>query len=172
MELSNKTVEFRLYADDGDGKLERIEDVTEVKLPEVEKLSDKIKGAGILGEIDMPTLGLISSMDMEVSTRTANENYGILVNAQKIEVRWVTDKLDSSNCKVGVNAHKAFISVINKKISEGKIAQGDPEDGSITYEVIAYKRTINGKEILNIDKLNGIFAINGANQLSDIEKNL
>lgn len=46
---------------------------------------------------------------------------------------------------------------------------GEASEGSFEYEVFAYKRIINGKEVLNIDKFNGIFAVNGENLAQDIQ---
>lgn len=169
--MLNKTVRYNIYTNEN-GRLDKIEDTTEVKLPEVEMLSDTLKGSGILGEVDFPTFLQTGSMTLEISIRATNEKYGKLLGARSIEIRWVTDKIDTSNIKVGVDAHKAFIQCINKKFDEGKISEGEAQEGSLEYEVLAYKRTINGKEILNIDKFNNIFAINGKNLTQDIDKYL
>lgn len=111
-------------------------------------------------------------METEISIRTANEKFGLLIVAIELEYRWVTDVLDPSTGKVSVISHKAFLKVINKKFEEGKLESGAAEDGSASYEVLAYKRIVNGAEILNIDKLNGIFAVNGVNMFDDISQYL
>ncbi|WP_142413061.1 phage major tail tube protein [Hathewaya massiliensis] len=169
--ISNKTINYSVYVNN-DGRVSKIDDTTEVKLPEVEMLSDTIKGSGILGEVDFPTFLQPGSMGLEISMRTSNEKLGDLIGAHSLEIRWVTDVFDTNNIKVGINAHKAFIQCINKKFDEGKVAMGEAQEGSLEYEVFAYKRTINGKEILNIDKFNGIFAINGKNLSQDIQNAL
>lgn len=170
-EISNKVIDYSVYVREN-GKATKINDTTSATLPSIEKLTDTIKGSGIIGEIDVPTLGQVGSMELELSIRVTNEQYGILISANEIELRWVTDVLDPSTGKVKTIAHKAFLKVINKKAEEGKLEPGAAQDGSATFEVIAYRRIVNGKEILNIDKLNGIYAINGVNQLSDISANL
>lgn len=169
--ISNKVIDYSVYTRDG-GKATKMGDTTSVTLPSVEMLTDTIKGSGIIGEIDVPTLGQIGSMETELSIRVTNEQYGTLISANELEYRWSTDLLDPSNGKGGLVAHKAFLKVIVKKFDEGKLESGAAQDGSVSYEVIAYKRIINGKEILNIDKLNGIYAINGVNQLADLMSNL
>jgi len=169
--ITNKVIEYTVYVREN-GKATKIADTTSVTLPSIEKLTDTIKGSGIIGEIDLPTYGQIGSMETEVATRTTNDKWGTLITANEIEYRWVTDVVDPSTGKVAVDSHKAFLKVINKKAEEGKLEPGSAQDGSTSFEVIAYKRIINGNEIINIDKLNGILAINGVNMFDDISKNL
>lgn len=169
--ITNKVIEYTVYVREN-GKATKIADTTSVTLPSIEKLTDTIKGSGIIGEIDLPTYGQIGSMETEVATRTTNDKWGTLITANEIEYRWVTDVVDPSTAKVTVDSHKAFLKIINKKAEEGKLEPGSAQDGSASFEVIAYKRIINGNEIVNIDKLNGIFAINGVNMFDDISQYL
>lgn len=170
-QITNKVIDYTVYVRDN-GKATKIPDTTSVTLPSIEKLTDTIKGSGIIGEIDVPTYGQIGSMETEVATRTTNDKFGLLITANELEYRWVTDVLDPSSGKVSVVAHKAFLKVINKKAEEGKLETGSAQDGSVSYEVIAYKRIINGNEIINIDKLNGIFSVNGINMFDNISQYL
>lgn len=169
--ITNKVIDYTVYVRT-DGKATKIPDTTSVTLPSIEKLTDTIKGSGIIGEIDVPTYGQIGSMETEIATRTTNDKFGILLTANELEYRWVTDVLDPSTGKVSVVSHKAFLKVINKKGEEGKLEPGASQDGSVSYEVLAYKRIINGTEILNIDKLNGIFVVNGVDMFKDVSQYL
>ena len=169
--ITNKVIEYTVYVREN-GKATKIADTTSVTLPSIEKLTDTIKGSGIIGEIDLPTYGQIGSMETEVATRTTNDKWGTLITANEIEYRWVTDVVDPSTGKVAVDSHKAFLKVINKKAEEGKLEPGSAQDGSTSFEVIAYKRIINGNEIINIDKLNGILAVNGVNMFDNISQYL
>lgn len=166
--IANKVINYSVYSRK-DGRLAKINDTTEVKLPSVEMLTDTIKGAGILGEVDWPAYYQPGSMSTEISMRATNEELALLVEANDLEIRWVTDVFDTANVKTGINAHKAFIKCIAKKIDEGKIAAGEASEGSFEYEVFAYKRTVNGKEVLNIDKFNGIFAVNGIDLMQNVQ---
>ncbi|BCZ48427.1 hypothetical protein psyc5s11_44940 [Clostridium gelidum] len=169
--ITNKVIDYTVYVREN-GKATKIGDTTSVTLPSIEKLTDTIKGSGIIGEIDLPSYGQIGSMETEIAIRTANDKWGILITAYELEYRWATDVVDPSTGKVAVVAHKAFLKVINKKAEEGKLETGAAQDGSAAYEVIAYKRIINGSEIINIDKLNGIFSVNGINMFDNISQYL
>ena len=170
-ELSNKTIDYTVYVRDG-GTPNKIGDTTDVTLPSIEKLTDTLKGSGIGGEIDVPTYGQLSSMETEISIRVSNDKFGMLLTANQLEYRWVTDAIDLSTGKVRPIPNKAFLTVMNKKGDEGKLEPGASQDGSVSFEVIAYKRICDGKEILNIDKLNGVFSVNGKNLFEDISQYL
>lgn len=170
MKISNKTINYAVYIRDS-GTPNKILDTTEVELPPIEFMTDSIKGSGILGEVDLPTWNL-KSMAVKISLRASNEDTGALMSATDIELRWVTDVFDTNNIKTGVNAHKAFIKCLPKKLEEGKIAMGEASDGSLEFEAYAYKRTVNGKEIINIDKFNNVLIINGKNLLADVQSAL
>lgn len=170
-ELSSKTIDYSIYVRDT-GTAVKIGDTTEITLPSIEKLTDTIKGSGIIGEIDMPTFGQIGSMETEISIRVSNDKFATLSSASQLEYRWVTDAINLANGKVRPIPNKAFLTVINKKAEEGKLASGESQDGSVAFEVIGYKRICDGKEILNIDKLNGIYSINGKNLYDDISQYL
>lgn len=170
MKVANKVINYSLYVR-RDNKPRKVGETTSVQLPSIEFMTDSIKGAGVLGEVDFPSYFQPGSMSLEVSTRVSGdpEDVAQLMTAQDIEVRWVVDKLDTTNIKIGTSAHKAFIKCIPKKIDEGKLEPGSAQDGSYEYEVYAYKRVIDGKELLEIDKFNGIFKIGGIDYTKDIQ---
>lgn len=165
--VGNKVISYSVY-NKYNNKNVKAGDTTSVQLPSIEFLTDTIKGAGILGEIDWPSYYQPGSMTVGMSLRVTGEQLAMLSSADNLEIRWVTDVFDTNNVKVKVDSHKAFIKCVPKKIDEGKLEPGTAQDASFEYEVFAYKRVINGKEVLNIDKFNGIFAINGVNKLASV----
>lgn len=170
--ISNKTVDYRIYSRrTGTPKL--ICNTKSVELPAIEKMTDTVKGSGIMGELDLPSYGQFSSMELSVNTGVSDEtNMTELLLTNDIEIRWVVDAIDVATGTTNVIPHKAFIKVVPKSGEEGTVEAGSSMDGSYKYEVTAYKRVIGGKEVLNIDKLNGIYAINGINMLENVTKNL
>ncbi len=164
MKIGNKVINYSVYVSS-----KKVGDTSSVELPEIEYLTDSIKGAGIIGEIDLPSVQ-VGSMSLSISTRVSNnpDDLALLMSARDIEIRWVTDAIDTSNVSSDVIGHKAFIKGVPKKIGEGKIEPGAGQDGSYEYEVISYKRITDGKTVLEIDKLNGVFKVNGIDQVKSI----
>lgn len=168
--ITNKTINYALRATDQNGSLVLIDDSSDLKLPSIEKMTDTIKGAGIMGEIDLPVFGQLGSMVFTVSNRADNSQYAMLSRPGQIkfEVGWVTDIFDSSNVAVGLQANKVFMTAINKKYEAGKIEVGAGADGSSEFEVIYYRKIVNGIEVLLIDKLNYKYVVNGIDYMDSL----
>jgi P2 family phage contractile tail tube protein len=162
-QISNKTIQYKLKATDTNGKLIQIDDSADLQLPSIEKLTDTVKGAGIMGEVDMPTFGQIGSMTFTVNHRADNGKYAILSRPGEIkfEVVWVTDVFDSNNVRVGLQQHKLFMTCLNKKYDMGKLEVNAAADGSSEFEVLYLRKVVDGKEVLLIDKFNYKYVVNG-----------
>jgi len=150
-----------------------IDDNVSCQLPSIETQTGEIKGAGILGSIDMPVTGQIGSMTFTVNMRSINKNAANLAKpgVQNIELRFARDTVSADGQTIPEGA-KIFISGINKKYDPGKVEPPTTMDGSIDYEVIRYRQVINGVETLLIDKRNYIYKINGVDYMQKVRQAL
>lgn len=170
MKITNKTISYTLKADDENGKMQLLDDAADVQLPSIEKTTDSIKGAGIMGEIDFPSYGQIGNMSLTINNRADNPKYAVLSRpgAIKIEIVWLNDVFDANSIKIGIQQNKVFITCLNKKYDPGKIEVGAAMEGSSEYEVIQYRKVVDGKEVLLVDKLNFKYVINGKDYMDEI----
>jgi uncharacterized protein len=168
--IVNKTIDYKFRASNPSDKLVLIDNSADLQLPSIEKMTDTIKGAGILGEIDMPTFGQISSMTFSVNHRADNGQYAMLSRpgAIKAEVTWVTDVLNSSDIKIGLQTHKVFMTMFNKKYDMGKIEVNAGQDGSSEHTVVYVRKLVDGKEVLLIDQLNNKYVVNGKDYMAEL----
>lgn len=173
MKIRNKTIQYAVYNRDS-GKASYICDTSSYTRPDIEALTDTIKGAGIMGEIDLPTLGQIGSMEAEITFNKTNTEYVDLTApmAHKIEIRWVTDLIDSSNATTGIEGNKEFLTVVPKKSELGDIETNETNEATITFEVLYYQYIVAGKALIEIDKLNNIFKVNGVDYSAQIRNAL
>ncbi|MDA3732387.1 phage major tail tube protein [Niameybacter massiliensis] len=146
-----------------------IDDQVSCQLPSIEKPTQEIKGAGIMGPIDMPMTGQVNSMVFSISSRSINSGASELAKpgVQNLELRFIRDIMQADGSMIPEGT-KIFISGVNKKYDPGKIENGATMDGSIEFEVLRYRQVINGKEVLLIDKLNSIYKINGIDYMEKI----
>jgi uncharacterized protein len=174
LKILNKTVQYRLKASDQNGRMEVIDDSADVSLPSIEKLTDTIKGAGIMGEIDLPTHGQVGAMSLAVNFRADNPKYAMLSRPGeiKLEVVRVVDVFDSSQIKTGIQQHKVFITGINKVYNPGTVDVNASADGSVEFEVLQYRKVVDGREVLNIDKLNFKYVVNGVDYMAQLRSAL
>jgi len=169
MKIGNKVINYSVYGKlDGNNKY--LADTTSLQLPSMENLTDTIKGAGIMGEIDWPTLAQVGSLSFSATfrniTREAVKLY--IPKVQDIEVRWVVDKFDSANNKIGIESHKVFIKGMPKKLDIGKVEVNSSQDSSIDIEVMYYNHIIDGKSAVEVDKLNYVFKVDGTDYSKQI----
>lgn len=163
MKISNKTVQYKLKATDQNGTLQQIDDSTDLQLPSFEKLTDTIKGAGIMGEVDMPSFGQIGSLTFTINHRADNPMYAILSRPGEIkfEVVWLVDVFDSNGNKIGLQQNKVFMTGASKKYDPGKLETNASADGSSEFEIFNYRKVVDGVEVLLIDKFNYKYVVNG-----------
>jgi len=173
MILGNKTIQYAIY-DRTSGKPEYVGDTASYKRPSLEMLTDTIKGAGIMGEIDFPTLGQLGAMEAEISFKKSNKKAVELFGQKShdLEIRWVVDALDSSDASIKAEANKEIIKCLSKKLDLGNIETNATNEGTLTVEILYYQYIINGESVVEIDKLNNVFKINGVDYASQIRQAL
>ncbi len=170
MKLTNKTIHYKLKVADANGRMNEIPNSTDIQLPEVEQLTDSMKGAGIMGEIDMPIMGQIGSMTCTINLRAGGAEASVLMRTGliKIEVVWLNELMDSTQGTTRIQQNKVFMTALNKKHSAGKIEIGAAMDGSAELEVLVFRQIVDGKETLHVDKLNFKYVVNGVDYMSAI----
>lgn len=170
--IGNKTVNYSVY-DRTDGGRKFLQDTKSVKRPDIEFQSDTIKGPGMLGEIEMPTMAQVSSMSHEINLRRETvETAGLMEpKIHEMEIDWITDALDDEGKKMVAVANKEIIRYLPKKFSAGNLEGGTSEDGTLSVEDLYYKRIQDGNVLYEIDKIHNVCLINGVDYAAPIRNN-
>ena len=167
--IATKTIQYSIY-DRTDGTAKYVDDTATYKRPDIEMLTDGFTGAGIMGEIDLPTLGQIGGMEGEMTFNRTNQKVVALFSpgSHIIEARWVTNVLDTATGASKIQANKEIITLLPKSLSLGDIEGNETNESTMTYEVVAYEYIIDGKSMIKIDKLNNVFIVNGKDYSAQI----
>jgi hypothetical protein len=171
--MSNKIQErlssYRVYLDGVD-----LLGMADVDLPDIEAMTDTVKGAGIAGEIDTPVVGHYSSMSMTLNWRTVSGNLMLLATpvAHHLELRGAVQIYDAASGTYSTQAQKIVVKANPKKIGLGKMDTGATQDSSSEFEVSYIKVSIGGISRLEIDKFNFICVINGIDFLAETREAL
>lgn len=173
MKITNKTIQYALY-DRTNGRPKHIADTRTYTRPPISLMTDTFAGAGIMGEIDLPTWGQIQSMEGSLAFKTSDKDSIDLFSPKvhEIEARWVTDALDTSNIVMGTKAHKEIIKYYPKSADLGTIETNTSNEYSLTYEILYYKYIVDGYTVMEIDKLNSVFKVNGVDYYAQIRDSL
>lgn len=164
--IPEKAINYKLYVD-GSPSLTALVDVD---MPEIQFMSETISGAGIAGEIDSTTLGHIQAMTLGLNFRTiVDENFSILEQkAYSLDIKAGVQSSDQSAGKLVTGKFRLMVKGFPKGISLGKMAVGKATDSKQEFSVNYLKAEYDGKEVLEIDKTNMIFKVNGTDYLTDL----
>jgi hypothetical protein len=171
--MANKTPEklinFRVYLDGTD-----LLGTADVELPDLEALTDTVKGAGIAGEVESPVLGHYGSMSLKLNWRTITGNQISLAEpkAHHLDLRGAAQVYDSGAGEYITVPQKVVVKAVPKKTGLGKMDMGSAQDASSEFECNYIKVWIDGDELIEIDKYNYICVINGKDYLADVRSSL
>ncbi|TYA10929.1 phage tail protein [Paenibacillus faecis] len=145
----------------------------DITLPSLTQMTDTLSGAGILGELDLPSPGHYSSLELGVAWKTINTGVFSIAGAEEasMEFRGAFQEYEVNKGLV-TKAIKIVIRGHSKGIDLGTLAQNAATDTSNTVEITYIKIFIEGSSVFELDKFNYIFRINGKDALYDVRKAL
>lgn len=163
-----KLKDFKAYEDNNS-----LIGVVDVALPDVSFLSDSVGGAGLAGEIDMPALGLTESMTVTINFKDVIDQPDFISKtAKQLTFYGSIDTFDENASAYEEVALKVTTKLISKKLGLGTLAKASAMGTNMEFECLYLKIVVNGKEILEIDKINYIFKTNNEDLLADTRANL
>lgn len=169
MNVPEKLINFRVYEDSDD-----LIGIADVELPSLEAMTETVKGAGIAGEVESPVLGHYGSMEVVLNWRVLAKK-GLVIAKQTglaLDIRGSIQVYDSSAAVYETVPVKVVVRGIPKRTELGKLDAGATMDASNTVEAYYLKVTIDGDEVIEIDKYNFIAKIDGTDYLAPVKEDL
>lgn len=138
-------------------------------LPEVQAITTEVKGAGIAGTIDSPVKGLFQGMSMTLNFRTVTPDFKKIQKQQAhhIELWAAVQTQDPATGKYGAVQHKFITRATPKNLTPGKLSMGETQDRTIEFEVTYFKEVFGNDVIMEIDKYNMIYVVDGEDLLQE-----
>ena len=144
----------------------------EVSLPDFEAMTETISGAGILGEIETTIAGRYGSMEQEIPFRCIDLDFFNLIDPTTPVELTLRGAIQYNVKATGTTDYMGMRVVFRgrcKKISIGTVKQGGPMDSSVTQELTYILVELDGKKKFELDKINGVFKVNGVDLLSKVK---
>lgn len=162
--------DFRVYLD-GSTDLFGIADI---ELPSFEALTETVSGAGIAGEYESPTLGHFGSMKLTLNWRTVTKDLLRLLRqrAQRLDCRGAFQEYDAASGSHHIRQVRVVVQGLPTTVSPGSFEKNAASDGSTEIEVLYIKIDIDGSTIVELDKLNYKFVVDGVDYLSNVRRAL
>lgn len=144
--------------------------VPDVDLPEIGMKASEVEGAGMLGVLDSPAIGQFESMEQEVKFNVLYSSAIHMLSpltAVNLTFRAAQQVYD----KTGGYAFKGLRIVEQgrvKKFKPGKLKRAEGMEATITMELTYILVEVDGTVMLEIDKLNQKYIVNGEDMLAGI----
>lgn len=146
----------------------------EVEMPSFESITNEISGTGILGTIESPTPGHFGSIAMAITFRTVSAEAATLnePRAQTIMLRGDQNSYDSGGGEIRHRGLKVVARGMPKKFALGKAKAGESTGTSVELELSYIKVEDDGFVLIELDKYNYIYVVNGVDYMAEVRKNI
>lgn len=167
--VPEKLVNFTAYKD-GSTYL----GTADITLPTLEALTETVRGAGIAGEVDSPTLGHYGSMTVTLNWRTITPEAMQLHEpvSHALDFRGAQQVYNSATGEYSSQGVKVTVRAVPKSGDLGTFAPGTMTNSTNELEVSYLKIQVDGKTLIEIDKFNFICLINGRDHLAQVRQQL
>ena len=145
----------------------------EVSLPDLDAITETIEGGGVLGEIEDPVTGHFSSAKMTIPFTNLYAPIANLMNTTKpmqLTLRGSEQFMDPATGETGYFPIKVVVRGKASSVKLGKLENGKKMEPEIELELLYIQVMIDGVKVIELDKLNFIYVLNGVDMLAEIKR--
>jgi P2 family phage contractile tail tube protein len=148
--------------------------MAEGEFPNLEYMTEEVKGAGLAGPVESIVLGHFAAMTLSLTWRNTTDAFVRLSTPRTHELylHYAQQDYDAGLGEYKVNKIAVFVRVTPKVNGLGKLAVGEMTDTKSEFGVSYLKLEINDKERVEIDKYNYICKIDGVDYLAGVRSAL
>lgn len=170
MLIPERLVSFRCY---GGAKVEFL-GMTDVELPSFESMTENISGAGIAGEYASPVLGHFGSQTVKLKWRTITAvALGLLAPVRQVfDVRGSIQVQDPTYGTLITQPLRVECTGQVKGQTHGKLEPGKVMGVETDVEIATIRISLNDVPIIELDKFNMRFIVNGVDYLAKVRHDL
>ena len=144
----------------------------ELTLPDFEATSETISGAGILGEIDDPTIGHFGNMQLEIPFRTLDKEATNMMDQTKavqLTIRGAAQEIDSAG-NIVPKSIRVVVRGRAAKLTGGKLKRASTMDSGVTLNILYILIEVDGESVVELDKMNPTYKVNGVDLLAEYKE--
>ncbi len=147
----------------------------EVNLGELKAMTDTIEVAGVLGEYDAPATGQFSSIKIKIPFAVLYEQIFQLLDTTEppqLTLRGSIQRINQEGTKVNNYGVKIVVRGRVTSTNLGKMVKAKKGEPEIEMEILYIKIAIENETVLELDKLNFRFVLNGKDLLAEIRSQI
>ena len=163
--IPEKGINFSVYLEGED-----LLGVAEGNFPSLEAMTSEVKGAGIAGVADTIVLGHFNSITVTLNWRTTTDAFMRLAAhaTHNLDLYGALQYYDAGMGEYSAVQLHVYMKAITKKNTLGNLVVGDSMGSETEHEILYLKAELDGKERIEIDKLNYIYKVDGTDYLADV----
>ncbi len=141
-------------------------------LPSMDAITETINGAGILGSYETAVPGQYGSLEQDIPFRNLDEDaFGLIDPSSPVDLtlRGSEQLTDSGTGALTYRPVRVVERGRLKSFTPGKLENGKMMEASVKLELFYILIEIDGKSMLEYDKLNGVFKVKGKDMLKKIK---
>jgi len=175
MEFTNKIIPeviwgFKVYDESGN---ELIGTTDEMTIADLSMKTATITGGGIIGSYDVPVLGHFDSITQEIPFRILYKPVLEFANPMQRVGFNMRGAIQVTDKDTGLSDFANFRYMIKgrcKSMSPGNLKPGDIMGAKISVEATYILYEIDGVKLIELDKINSIYKVNGVDLLEKARK--
>lgn len=146
---------------------------SETTLPSFEYLTETLEGAGIAGDIEEAVEGCFGSLESETSFQNIGEEYfKFLAQTGIVTYRGSMQVLNTDTQTIDFQGITITTKGRVKSFELGTLKRGGKGEPKIVRELTYIKIIINGQNVLELDKFNMIWKVNGVDILKKVRSQI
>lgn len=145
----------------------------EITLPSFDMTTHTMTGAGILGEIENPVVGQFKSTDIEIPFRMICDQAFSLMRTDQpmnLTIRGSQQYTDAESGATSFTQVRVVIRGKCKGFEGGKMKIAEETDTKVKAELWYILIEVGGKTLLELDKLNSVYVVDGVDMLAEVNK--
>ena len=137
-------------------------------------MTSEVKGAGIAGTLDSIVLGHFNSITMSLTWRNTTGDFVKLAahKAHELDLYVAQQDYNAGFGEYDVGSLHVFLKAIPKSANLGNLVVGDGSGTETELEILYLKVELDGKERIELDKLNYIYKVDGVDYLAGVRSAL
>lgn len=164
--IPDRTVDFAVQVDG-----QRLEGAVTVQLPTIKYVTEDLLVSGMSGHIDVPLIGVLEAMTVEITNSTVPMNHWGLLDTSSphsLTLRTALQGINKSTNAVIPRKWVLEMHVLPGGMDMGAVKPNDRTENKVTFGVSALKITHSGQVVTDIDIFNGRLIINGKDMRAEI----
>ena len=144
--------------------------IAKVTLPDITFKCVTISGAGMMGDLEVPLIGMMENMVTTINFLSVTDAATTLMAPRKhqLDLRIAEEYWDVEEAEVGLWADKYVMIAMPKGVKPGSVAPATAADTSGEYDVYYYAAYKDGTMLWEIDKRNMKCTIGGVDYTAAI----